>query len=139
MQNDVDKAERLSRARAILFYLLAATFVASGLIGLKATHSVSQLVGWIVLALLIALNLTPYPPLFRFNRVKQLMNDEATALHRQRSFAAGFWAAIATAVGLAVVARTWPLAADDVARLVVTAALAAALVRFATLELRAAK
>jgi len=139
MHNDVAKAEWQGRARAILFYLLAAAFAASALLELHAVHSLTQLIGWVVLALLIMLNLTPFPQLLRSNRVKQMMNDEATAAHRQRSLVAGFWVAVGSALILAVVARVWVIAAGDVARLIVTAALSAALMRFATLELRAAR
>jgi len=139
MHNDVAKAEWQGRARAILFYLLAAAFAASALLELHAVHSLTQLIGWVVLALLIMLNLTPFPQLLRSNRVKQMMNDEATAAHRQRSLVAGFWVAVGSALILAVVARAWVIAAGDVARLIVTAALSAALMRFATLELRAAR
>ncbi len=139
IENEVAKAERLSRARALLFVLMAAAFVASSLIGLWATHSTQQLVAWAGLAILVSANLTPWATRLRPRAVSQLMDDETTRHHRIRSFATGFWGAIATGLVMAVMVQYVPVMPGDVARLIVTMALSAALVSFAVLELNAAQ
>lgn len=138
METDVDKAERLGRARAILFYLMAAAFLVSGVIGLQAQDSLAQLMAWLLLAFLNAVNLLPFAGA-RLGRLKRLLNDETTRTHRQRSFVIGFWISIASAAVLSVVARFQPIGAEDMARTIVTVSLSAALVSFATLELKAAQ
>lgn len=138
METDVDKAERLGRARAILFYLLAAAFLMSGIIGLQARDSLAQLMAWLLLAFLVAVNLLPIAGA-RLGRLRGLLNDETTRTHRQRSFVVGFWVSIASAAMLAVLSQSFPIAGEDMARTIVTLSLSAALVSFATLELKAAR
>jgi uncharacterized membrane protein (DUF441 family) len=139
MVSAVAEADRLVRVRATLFYLMAATFMASSLIGLKAEHTAAQLGLWMFLAVLTAANLTPIGGWMKPQAVRRLMNDETTREHRRTSLVAGFWTSVVAALGLALAARTAPLPADDVARLIVTTSLSVALVVFATLELRAGR
>jgi hypothetical protein len=60
--------------------------------------------------------------------------------HRRMSCTTGFWAAVLSSLAVATVVEfAAPLGAFDAVRIVATAAVAAALTSFATLELRAAR
>ena len=96
---------------------------------------------WMGLSFAAAANLLPLARWLKpRSAVARLLDDEGVREHRRMSCTAGFWAAVvsslavATAVELAV-----PLGAFDAVRVVATAAIAAALISFATLELRAAR
>ena len=137
----VEKAERKSRARAILSYLLAAMLLVSAVLAI-AGHSegASRLAPWFVMIGLTALNLTSLPFRWRsYGEVFKLMNDETTRDHRRSSFAAGFWAMFAAAVVVMIIASFSPIDAVAIGRITITAGLTAALVAFATLELRASR
>ncbi len=138
MKTMIERAERLGRVRACLFYMMAAIFVLNAALNFGEPQTIDRLALWVVLAVLMAANLTPIVAWLRPSGVATLLNDETTRDHRQMSFAAGFWAAIIAAIALYGVAIAMPVPAPDVARIVVTAGLTAALVSFATLELRAA-
>ncbi len=137
----VENAERKSRARAIIGYLLAVTLLASAVLAIRGhSEGAARLVPWFVMIGLTALNLTALP--FRWSRcgpVARLMNDETTHDHRRSSLAAGFWAMLVAATATIVVAALLPLDAISAGRVVVTAGLMAALVAFSTLELRAGR
>ena len=134
-RTDAARAEQLSLARTILFYLMAAALVIATLLGLHNHPRGGPLVMWGVMAALMAFNLSPYAPLRgRRGRVGALMNDDSTREHRRSALAAGFWAA---AVALAVAAAWLPIGASETAQLIVTVALFVALVIFAALERRA--
>lgn len=77
--------------------------------------------------------------MFRRTAWAQLVEDETTRDHRRTGFAVGFWAALVSAAVMSVFAATWQIAAMDVSRVVITAGLCAALISFATLELRASR
>jgi uncharacterized membrane protein YoaK (UPF0700 family) len=137
MTNTIAKAEQLARARVVLFYLMAAAFVVSAIIGLGAHATIDRTILWVCVGMLTAANLTPLAGWLRPNAVNRLVNDETTRDHRRTSYAAGFWASLVVALGLAILVRAVPMSPEYVARWVVTAALTTALVVFATLEARA--
>ena len=131
--NLVEKAEARGRDRAIVSYLTALILL------LMATARIRVSDGsWFALAGGAALSLTSLPiRLFEWRKLAPLLNDETTRDHRRSSFAAGFWVMLATAAILAGLPRIPMLDAFMTARIVITAGLAAALIAFATLELRA--
>jgi len=139
--NLVEKAERKSRARAILFYLLALSLLASTILTIATGHDdIKRLLPWFAMIGAAALNLTGLP--FRWSGcgpVARLMNDETTRDHRRSSFEAGFWAMIVAAAAAITVSTAKPLGAVALGRITITAGLIAALIAFATLELRASR
>jgi hypothetical protein len=141
MTSATAKAEHFARVRVALFYLMAIAFISSAIVGLGAHDTIERLVLWVFCGVVMAANLTPLPAWLRPNAVTRLLNDETTRDHRRTSYAAGFWASVMTALGLAILVRAHVMALtpDYVARLIVTAAIATALVVFATLEARALK
>ena len=132
----VARAEHLGRARATLFYLLACAFVTSTVMGVHGPETPVRLGTWLVLASLVAINLTPVAGRFQPAAVTRLLNDETTRFHRGTSLAAGSW--VSTLAGLVIAAGGLALDASEAARLIVMAGLSASLICFATLELRAA-
>ncbi|KQO50188.1 MULTISPECIES: hypothetical protein [Sphingomonas] len=139
--NLVEKAEQRSRLRAALFYALATILPLMTILALAGPgESTTRLLLWLLIIGLAALNLSSLP--FRWSRcgpVSRLMNDETTKDHRRSSFAAGFWAMILSAATTMVVATFQPLGAAALGRITITAGLTAALIAFATLELRASR
>jgi hypothetical protein len=134
----VAKAEHLGRARSILFYLLATAFAASTLLGLHRMETPERLGVWLLLASLVAFNLTPLGGFLQPGTVTRLLNDETTRAHRRTSLAIGCWSAALAGMVLAATASALALNGSQAARLIVMICLAASLVSFATLELRAA-
>lgn len=142
---DVERAEVKSRQRAVLFYLMAVVLIANVVLvhlPLPADPDpASPLIVtgfWLAMVLLTVVNLLPIAPR-RARRLAGLLNDESTQAHRRASFTAGFWAAMASAAALAIVATLHPIPGADVAKIIISAALAAALTSFATQELRATR
>ncbi|WP_294270774.1 hypothetical protein [uncultured Sphingomonas sp.] len=139
--NLVEKAEQRSQVRAVLFYALATILLLMTILAFAGSgESTTRLLLWLLVIGLAALNLSSLP--FHWSRcgsVSRLMNDEATKDHRRSSFAAGFWAMILSAAATMVVATFQPLGAAALGRITITAGLTAALVAFATLELRASR
>jgi hypothetical protein len=136
--NPVAKAEHLGRARAILFYLLAAAFASNTLLGLHRMGTPERLGTWLALASLVAINLTPLGGFLQPRAVKRLLNDETARAHRRTSLALGCWAAVLAGLVMVAAPDTLALDASQAARLIVMISLSTGLVSFATLELRAA-
>jgi len=144
-KTDVERADRKSRARAILLSMLAVMFAASSILD-ACTHlffvdvqpwsekSFARLI-WVVLGVLVALNLLTGGCIPR--RMRQLMNDDVTKQNRSRALSFGFCAALLCALGIVVVPQTSNITAAGAAFVVASSALCVALASFALLELRA--
>ncbi|RDE04609.1 hypothetical protein [Sphingomonas aracearum] len=134
----IDKAERVSRRRAAIFYLLAGVLVLSVLTAGEVGERPLRLLPWLCMVALGATNLWTVG-VVRSPRLKALLNDESTRAHRSAAMSAGFVAALASGACVTVVAALTPLSAVLAGKVVITASLAAALGCFATLELRASR
>lgn len=139
--NLVEKAERKTRDRAIVFYLLALCLLMSAMTSPQHLDGAStRLIPWFVMVGAAALNLTSAPfRLWKWNGMAALLNDETTRDHRRSSLAAGFWAMLLASALTISVATFQPVDAIMTGRVVITAGLMAALIAFATLELRASR
>lgn len=137
--SDVDRAEIRTRQRGVILYLLAACLLLSLVAGGPGVSAPTRLLPWYAMIVVTALNLTALPFRFRRDGLGPLMNDETTRAHRQMSFEAGFWASLVAAALTTGVASLAPLDGVAAGRVIITAGLVAALVSFATLELRAAR
>ncbi len=137
----IETAERKSRLRAASFYLFSALSLST--LWLSMTRPDSDFLRglWMGLSFAAAANLLPLARWLKpRNPVARLLDDEGTREHRRMSCTAGFWAAIVSSLSVATaVEMSAPLVAFDAVRVVSTAAIAAALISFATLELRAAR
>ena len=140
MQSEADRAEWISSRRALLFYLLAAALMLSAFLGVPGHVSASRSAFWVLACGIVAIHLTPVGTALNRSRVvKSLLNDESVRQHRLMSFTAGFWAAIVSALAISVITTFLPLASMTAAQIIASAGLSAALISFATLELRAAR
>src|SRR4051812_35031754 len=140
-----DLVDRLAWSRARRATGLAAVFAGAQVSSFNATGATLnrpetiQLVAWIVWAIALAVFIAASGGLFRGARVRALLNDETTLDHRRRAMTWGFWAAIAAAATVFALTFVEPITARESARLVITAAIVVALLRFGTLERKALK
>jgi protein-S-isoprenylcysteine O-methyltransferase Ste14 len=136
----IDKADRNSRNRGMLMQigaialLILAGFSASGIP--HDTTDLTRAIVWALLVLAWMLMLATGGGLMINRQVRSLMNDEVSADNRRRALETGFWTAMAMALGLYFASLAWPLGLRDSLAMLTEIALAAALLRYARLELR---
>ncbi|MBI0475298.1 hypothetical protein D9601_08030 [Sphingomonas sp. MA1305] len=136
----IELAERKSRAWALMLYVLGAVLLLSQLAGMTVMRRDFVDGFWLGVALVCALTLLPWRRWLKpDSALNRLMEDEVVREHRRMSCTAGFWASLAAALATAPFAHDAMLASYDVSRVVATAGLFAAMISFATLELRAAR
>ena len=141
-QTNSEIAERLSKKRSRILFVLAAIFLsqqASYFSGHDPARPVDHIkIGaWLVLSAVLLLMLATGGAWFRSAKVRALLNDETTREHRRTGFVNGFWAACLTAIGVYVVDMFEPLSGRDAVHIILTVAIAVALLTFARLERRA--
>ncbi|MEO7177243.1 MAG: hypothetical protein ABIW83_00215 [Allosphingosinicella sp.] len=143
--SDVEQAERVGRKRARLFLVQATLFLGwqgfffSGPVeDPMRTVSAVKLSAWLVWVLLLLLLLATGGNLLRHRKLRPLLNDELTRQHRTAGYVTGFWVAVAACVALYVVEMFEPVTGREAVHIVLSAAIAAALVTFAVLERRSA-
>jgi hypothetical protein len=137
--NDIEKAEGMSRARALLMALAAAVMAVNLVIQWGRPAYVSadaRGASWILVVGLWAFILWNGGGLRLKGRMRALLNDELSLQNRARALAAGFYTAVATALILYAAEWRWPFAAGDGLKAVSAAAICAALLRYAWLEWR---
>jgi hypothetical protein len=138
-----ERAERLSKRRARALPVLGIVFLAQQASFLsmpeQSTRPVDHLkIGaWLVLTIVLLAGLATGGAWFRPRAVRDLVNDESTRVHRQVAYVYGFWAAMGTALGLYVVNMFEPVSGRDAVHIIVTVAVATALLNFGMLERRA--
>jgi hypothetical protein len=135
----VDQADRISRNRGMLMAIAAAVLLAlalfSALDPIGTTNLVRGIV-WAALTLLwLALLATGGGVLLR-REIRAMMNDEVSLLNRRRAIETGFWTAMAAAIGLYFASYSWPVPVRGGLAMLTEVAIAAALIRYAWLELR---
>jgi peptidoglycan/LPS O-acetylase OafA/YrhL len=137
--NDVEQAERMSRARAALMALAAAVLMINLIIQYGNADYADRGVrgaSWLVLIGLWTFILWNGGGLRRRGRVCDLMNDELSLQNRARALAAGFYAAVAAALALYVINWADPVSTGDALKIVSGGAVAIALACYASLEWR---
>jgi len=135
-------ADRIAWGRARAATVMAVVFMTAqagsfpGDLPLNRPQSF-HLAAWIVWAAALLMFLAVGGGLFRGRRMRALLNDETTIDHRKRAMALGFWGAIGAAVLVYGLSFYEPMSVREGTRLIVTIAIAMALLRFGTLERRA--
>lgn len=136
--SDINQAESVSRTRSLLMALMAAMLVAHTLlVGDLSTMTPELRHGlWAfgILLWLVVLATGGFLGLSR--RVRSLLNDEVALANRGRALATGFWAAMLVGLGLYFASLEWDLTVQHALRILLNLAVAAALTRYAWLELR---
>jgi hypothetical protein len=138
-----EEAERLSMRRARALPALGIIFLAQQASFLSVPeHAVRpvdhlKVSAWLVLTIVLLAGLATGGGWFRSRAVRDLLNDESTRAHRQTGYVYGFWAAMGTALGIYIVNMFEPVSGRDAVHIIVTAAVATALLNFGMLERRA--
>ena len=138
-----EEAERLSRKRARVLPALAVIFLAQQASYLnmpaQSGRPVDQvkISAWLLLSIVLLVGLATNGAWFRARAVRELINDESTRAHRQAGFVYGFWGAMVSALALYVVNMFELVSGRDAIHVIVSIGIAAALIRFGTLERRA--
>jgi hypothetical protein len=138
-----EKAERLNRRRARALPVLGIIFLAQQASFLSMPEHSARPVdhvkigAWLVLSIVLLAGLATGGAWFRPREVRDLLNDESTRAHRQIAYSYGFWAAMGTAIGLYVVDMFEAVTGRDAVHIIVTVAVATALLNFGMLERRA--
>jgi hypothetical protein len=137
----IEVVERKSRYRAASFYFFATMSLVTLWLSMNRPQSDFLRGLWLGLTFAAAANLLPLARWLKpRSDVARLLDDDGVREHRRMSCTTGFWAAVLSSLAVATVVEfAAPLGAFDAVRIVATAAVAAALTSFATLELRAAR
>ena len=135
-------ADNLTRRRARLMPVIGIIFIAQQGIyfsrsGGAAAPDHFKVAAWICMALALLLFLVAPAGLFRPKAVRVLMDDETSRAHRSEAFRFGFIAMIACCIGLYVLDQFQHLSGRDAIHLILSAGVAAALIRNGVLERRA--
>jgi hypothetical protein len=143
-REDVALADRLSRRRARLLGVLGLLFLAGQAVYFgegRMDRAVDQvrISAWLVWAAMLLIVFAFGGGWLRGGSVRALMEDELTRQNRLRAASAGFWAAMIAAIGLYGLSLIEPLTGREAIHILLTAGVAAALLRFAQLERRALK
>lgn len=141
MNHHVELNESKARRRAYILLLLAIALIVTTIAnyGNTSVSSGAQNSAWFLLVALTALNLTKLPYSLLRKPMGAILNDETTHMFRLRSLATGFWTSIVTTLAIFIVTIFEAMSGADVAKIIVTTALASSLVSFAILELRACR
>ena len=139
----VEIADRYSRRRAFGVAAAAIVFLAVQVIsrpffvagGNTAQHAKIDM--WAVNAVVLLLLLATGGGLLNNGRIRALVNDEVSRSNYRTSVVAGFWVAMAAAMGLYLVPGLHSVTARETAYIVVSSSIVVALLTFSYLEYRA--
>jgi hypothetical protein len=142
--SDIEAAERISRRRARMFPFLGVYFIAGQGIYFTEGQQLSQattvkLSAWLVWAAILLVALAIAGGRFAGPKVRSLVEDEVTRANRLQAYALGFWTAALSALGVFVLAMFEPVSGREAVHIILTFAVAGALIRFGILERRALK
>jgi hypothetical protein len=141
----IERAERVERRRARMLPILGIFLITQQAAFIGTTGSTGALVrpvdqfrlsAWVVTVVLLTIGLITGGGWFRGKEMRALINDEVTRANRSRALASGFIVSIATGVVCYLVAAFEPTDPRVVAHVIVSTGLAAALIRFGSLERR---
>ena len=137
----VEIADRKSRKRAGLLAIAALVFLAHvivrPLLEMTATGGTSVDFWAINAALLLAVLATGGGGLLNRSEIRALMYDEVSRANQKTAVVAGYWAAMATAMGLLAWPGSQGLSARTAVYVIVSSGIVVALLAFSGLEYRA--
>lgn len=141
---DQVQVERVARRRAWGARLMAGALLTTAMHDIGAIHgytnggfSFASEVLWMMVILLFLL--FAGGGLVRTTAMRAALYDESTIQHGRSALEFGFWGALLACGVTWIASRELPIGGPEVARAVVTYSVAMALVRFATLEMKALK
>jgi hypothetical protein len=138
--SDIELAERHARTRSLIMAVMAMVLLILGLLGWRDDASSMDVTlrhfMWAVTILFWLLILATGGWLKLSRDVRRLMNDEVALAHRSAALQTGFWTAMLLALGLYFASLEWTISLREGLRVLTDVAIAAALIRYAWLELR---
>jgi ABC-type multidrug transport system fused ATPase/permease subunit len=139
--DDIELAEKLTSRRARVSIFLGIMFLTSMVTSLgvdvpESRPETIKLAAWVVWAAALLFLLSVGGGLFRGKSVRALMNDDSTVENRRQAMVAGFWAAVLSAFVLYALTFYEPISSREVIRLMLSAAVGAAIIKFGILEQR---
>ncbi|HYG30391.1 MAG TPA: hypothetical protein VD887_09265 [Allosphingosinicella sp.] len=144
--SDIETADRLSRRRArilpvfaIIFLSQQAAFISQQVEGGTRTVDHVKTGAWLILSIVLLLALTTGGFWLWRKSVRDLLDDDVTRANRGAAMRTGFLATMMGGIALYLIALFEPVGGREVAHLLVTIGLAAAVLRFGLLERRAHK
>ena len=139
--NQVEKAERLGRARSRIFFVLAMVFFAGQSLYFSSSpvtrDSPPRIGAWLILMVLILMLLATGGFLLSGRNVRELLNDESSRANRVAAQAVGFWATIISLLVVYIESIFDPVTLNEAVHIVGTIGVGAALISFAVRERRA--
>jgi len=138
--SDIEQAERHSRTRSLIMAVMAVVLLIQGLIGFgDEASSMTPMLRHAMWGVTVGLWLVILATggWFQLSRnVRSVMNDEVSLAHRSLALQAGFWTAILAGMILYFASLRWDMSLREGLRIIIDVAIAAALARYAWLELR---
>ena len=137
--------DRVAKRRAICARLMGLLLLLSGmsqigrLHGLTALRPVEFTAGSVWMVMIVMFVLVAGGGLVRNRQLRAAIYDESTIEHGRRAFALGFWIALAVCAAYWIASLYTGIGGPEVVRGVTPLSIAVALLRFATLEMRAMK
>jgi len=140
----VDRADEISRKRAIAVAIAAAVFLIIQVVTRPVFNNepetgahLSRIIMWAVNAVALLLLLYTGGGLANKSEIRALVNDEVTRAHSKSAVGIGYWVAMIVAMALYGFAGDNNFTAREAIYLIVTPSVAIALLTFSWLELRA--
>lgn len=138
----MELAVKLTLRRARASIVLGILFITSMATSLKADIGDSrpatiQLAAWIVWAIALLVLVAAGGGWFRKPSVRSMMNDDSTIDNRRSALVTGFWAIVLCAFVLYGLSLFENITGREAIRIMLSAAVGAAAIRFGTLERRA--
>jgi UDP-N-acetylmuramyl pentapeptide phosphotransferase/UDP-N-acetylglucosamine-1-phosphate transferase len=138
--SDIELAERHARTRSLIMAVMAVILLILGLLGWRddasSLDAALRHFMWAVTILFWLLILATGGWLKLSRDVRRLMNDEVALAHRSAALQTGFWTAMLLALGLYFASLQWTISLREGLRVLTDVTIAAALIRYAWLELR---
>ena len=138
--HDIELAERHARTRSLIMAVMAVVLLILGLLGWEdQASSMSPLLRhamWGVTIGFWLLILATGGWLQLSRHVRSLMNDEVALANRSIALQTGFWTAMLLAMAIYFASLQWTISLREGLRILTDVAIAAALLRYAWLELR---
>lgn len=138
--SDIEKAEQVSRTRSLIMAVMALVLLIQAALGVgDEASSMTPILrhalwGVMILFWLVILATGGWLRLSR--DVRNVMNDEVSRANRSLALQTGFWTAMALALLLYFASLEWTLSLREGMRVLADVSIAAALTRYAWLELR---
>jgi hypothetical protein len=137
--------ERIAKRRAICARLMALLLLLSGISQIGRLHGYTSLrwvdftAGSVWMVMIVMFVLVAGGGIARSPQMRAAIYDESTIEHGRRAFALGFWVTLAVCAAYWIASVYVPIGGPEVVRAITTLSISIALLRFATLEMRAMK